>query len=328
MKFLKFLGIFALLLVIAGGVAMLTAPRMVWPGAVAAPVLGDDLDAYLAAREGVFEDITDGAEKAILWAGEAGARTDLALVYLHGFSATRQEISPVAEVVAQELGANLFATRFAGHGRSGEALAAATLDDWATDLAEAIAIGRQLGERVVLIGTSTGGSIATLAALDPAYAPDIAGVVLISPNFELNNPQAFLLDLPWAPVWVPMAVGETRSWEPANELHGRYWTTSYPTVAVFPMRAVQRASNAVTHANATMPMLALYATEDQVVLPQATERVVALWGTAQGQAATGVVVTGADDPGQHVIAGDIMSPSQTGPVIEQLVTWIGGLRGR
>jgi len=30
------------------------------------------LDAYLAAREGRFDDIIDGVEKQIIWAGEAG----------------------------------------------------------------------------------------------------------------------------------------------------------------------------------------------------------------------------------------------------------------
>ena len=321
MKLLKALGILILLLFIAGGVAMLTAPRSVWPGAVAAPELPDDLDAWLAAREGVFDDITEGAGKTIQWAGEPGARTPLALVYLHGFSATRQEISPVAETVAQQLGANLFATRFAGHGRPGAALGAATVDDWAQDLAEAIAVGQRLGERVVLIGTSTGGSLAALAAVDPAYAPAIAGVVLISPNFELNNPQAPLLDLPWAQVWVPLVVGETREWEPLNEGHGRFWTTSYPSVAVFPMRTVQRAAQAADHARATMPMLALYATGDQVVLPSATQAVLAAWGGP----ATGVVVEGSDDPFQHVIAGDILSPSTTPLAIDTIRDWIAGL---
>ena len=321
MRFLK--GLFAFVLILAGAYALaaVTSPRETWPGAVAAPDLPEDLGPWLAAREGVFADITPGAEKTIQWAGEPGVRTPLALVYLHGFSATRQEISPVAETVARNLGANLFATRFAGHGRPGAALGEASVADWATDLAEAIAIGRRLGERVVLIGTSTGGSLAALAAVEPSYAADIAGVVLISPNFELNNPQAFLLDLPWARSWVPMVVGDTRSWEPLNEGHGRYWTTSYPSVAVFPMRVVQQASAAVDHAQAGMPMLALYAAGDQVVLPAATEAVLARWGGPT----TAVVVDGADDPFQHVIAGDILSPSRTAPTIEVLTDWIGGL---
>ena len=85
--------------------------------------IGTDPEAYLAMREGIFDDITPGVEKSIRWAGEAGAVTDIVLVYLHGFSATAQEIRPVPERLADEIGANLIFTRLAGHGRSGEAMA-------------------------------------------------------------------------------------------------------------------------------------------------------------------------------------------------------------
>jgi alpha-beta hydrolase superfamily lysophospholipase len=212
------------------GAAWLVAPRMTWPLAaqIEARVPGENLDAWLAAREGVFDDITEGTQKVIRWAGEAGTRTPLAVIYLHGFSATRQEISPVPELVAEGLGANLFLTRLAGHGRGGAALGAASVDDWASDLAEAMAIGARLGERVVLMGTSTGGSIAVLAALDPGYEAQVAAVVALAPNFALMSPQAWMLDLPWAARWLPSVMGAERSWEAPDEASARYWTTPLP----------------------------------------------------------------------------------------------------
>jgi hypothetical protein len=39
-----------------------------------------------------------GAEKKIIWAGEAAQKTPLSIVYLHGFSATRQERAPQSAV--------------------------------------------------------------------------------------------------------------------------------------------------------------------------------------------------------------------------------------
>lgn len=320
MRILKVVLVLLVVLAAAVGLAFVTAPRLHWPAAAQiAPVTpGADLDAWLAQREGVFDDLTAGTEKHITWAGAPGARTPLVLVYLHGYSATRQEISPVPERLAQALGANLFATRFAGHGRSGVALAEATPTDWATDLAEAMAIAARLGERIVLIGTSTGASIATLAALDPAYADAIAGLVMVSPNFALNNPQAFLLDLPYADRWVPWIVGETRAWQPLNAQQARYWTTSYPTRALFAMRAVQRAAGAADPAAAHVPALIFYATGDQVVLPAATEGVIARWGAP----VRAVVVQGAEDPGQHVITGDLLSPATTEEVIATTLEWL------
>ena len=87
-------------------------------------------------------------------------KTPYSVVYLHGFSATRQETAPLAECVADSLGANLFETRLAGHGREREPLADVRAEDWLHDAAEALAIAARLGERVIVIGTSTGATLA------------------------------------------------------------------------------------------------------------------------------------------------------------------------
>ena len=110
-----------------------------------AGTLPDDLDAYLAASEAQVADLTPGSAKRIVWAGAVGAKTQLAIVYVHGFSATAEEIRPVPDNVAKAVGANLYFIRLAGHGRSGEAMATATAGDWVEDMAEAMAIGRQIG---------------------------------------------------------------------------------------------------------------------------------------------------------------------------------------
>lgn len=307
-------------LVLVAAVVWFIAPRQHWTeAALIAPVEpGADLDGWLAAREAAVPGITPGAEKTILWAGEPGQRTPLALVYLHGFSATRQEVSPLAEDLAGALGANLFATRLTGHGLPGAALGVARVSDWDQDIREAMAIGQRLGERVVLIGTSTGGSMAVLAALDPTYRDSLAGIVLISPNFALNSGQAWVLDMPFASSWVPAVMGQTRSWEPQNEAHGRYWTTSYPTTALFAMRVVQRAAQDADRAAARVPTLVFYAQGDTVVRADATEAMIARWGAP----VEAHVVTDADDPGQHVIAGDILSPTSTPAILRITTDWL------
>jgi pimeloyl-ACP methyl ester carboxylesterase len=129
--------------------------------------LPNDVEGYLARTEGQFDDIAPGAEKSIVWAGAKRAKTPFAIVYLHGFSATRQETFPLCDLVAARLGANLHYTRLTGHGRGGRALAEATVSDWLNDAAEAFAIGERLGDKVIVIGTSTGGTLATWLALQP-----------------------------------------------------------------------------------------------------------------------------------------------------------------
>ena len=57
----------------------------------------DDPVAFLAAREGAVDDLRPGAEARIVWAGAVGQRSDLVVLYLHGFSAGPEEIRPVPD---------------------------------------------------------------------------------------------------------------------------------------------------------------------------------------------------------------------------------------
>jgi len=81
--------------------------------------LGADLDNYLKTAESKLPDIVPGTEKRIIWHGKPHQKTPVSIVYLHGFSASSEEIRPVPDQVAQSLGANLYFARLTGHGRSG-----------------------------------------------------------------------------------------------------------------------------------------------------------------------------------------------------------------
>ncbi|WP_395004323.1 alpha/beta hydrolase [Cypionkella sp.] len=285
--------------------------------------LGSDLDAYLAKSEQQFSDITAGTQKRIIWAGAVGVKTPLALIYLHGFSATSEEIRPVPADLARALGANIFFTRLTGHGRDGAALAAATASDWVQDMAEAMAIGRRIGGRVVVIGTSTGGTLAALAASDPVLSQGMAGLVLISPNFGLKPLAGKILDLPAARYWGPLVAGATRSFTPQNDRHREFWTVSYPTVALFPMAALVREARAQDYSQTKLPLLLLYSPQDQVVDPAQTLEILGHWaGPKQIEPR---IMTVQDDPFSHVIAGDILSPNQTAATEALILAWAQAL---
>jgi len=288
-----------------------------------AALLPADLDAYLAAREATVGGIVPGAEKRILWAGPPGVRTDWAVVYLHGFSATSEEIRPVPDRVAAGLGANLHFTRFAGHGLGPRRFAGPSVNDWMIDVAEALAIGRRIGRRVLVIATSTGGTLAAEAALQPDLAAGMDAIVFVSPNFGIRDPVAALLTWPFARAWVGAVAGRERCFPTVSAAHARFWTACYPTEALLPMAAVARHAAAADYGRVTLPALFLSAEADRVVSPAATARVAARWG---GPVALLPQVAGAgDDPASHVIAGDVLSPSMTAPVTNAILGWAGGL---
>lgn len=282
-----------------------------------------DPEAWITQREAAFSDIRPGDAKRIIWAGAKGVKTPLSIVYVHGFSASPAEIRPVPDEVAKALGANLFFTRLAGHGRDGAAMAAASAEDWLFDMAEAMAIGRRLGERVVVMGTSTGGTLAALAATDPALNQGLAGTVLISPNFGVHAPAQWILDAPFVEHWGTAVAGETRSFTPLNAEQGKHWTTEYPTVALYPMARLVRAARNADYSQARTPVLVLYSQADQVIDPARIPPVIQSWGAPVQVALR--LMGGDDDPFSHVLAGDIMSPGQTEETIAFITDWVRGL---
>lgn len=293
-------------------------PRVSTEHQITEIVLPDDLDAYLAASEARFNDLRPGTEKTIVWAHPDSRRTEISLIYLHGFSATRQEVAPLAERVAEALGANLYYARLTGHGRSPEAMAEASLQAWLDDAREALAIGRRIGGRVVIMGTSTGATLATWLSLQPEGPAPLA-TVLISPNFGPRRWESGLLTWPWARHFVPLVQGKTYSWTPHNAAHERYWTIRFPVEALFPMAAsVAMAQNADPTALRT-PILIFYSPQDRVVDSRRIERFFEQLTVADRAL---VAIEDPGDPQQHVLAGDILSPGTTERIASRIVEFL------
>lgn len=278
------------------------------------------IEAWLAAREAEVPGVVPGLEKRVVWAGSAGRVTPVSLVYLHGFSASSEEVRPLPDLVAAALGANLFYTRLAGHGRGSAAMAEPSVRDWVDDLAEAVAVGGVLGERVYLIGTSTGGTLAAVAANDPALSQRIAGVVLISPNFGVNHRFAGLLTWPLARYWLPLVLGQEVGFTPLNEAHGRFWTARYPVQALLPMAALTKAAAKLDYFTVATPSLFVFSSDDTVVSVPAIREMSGQWGgpmvAVERQMGEG------DDPFSHVIAGDVLSAGQTEDTARIIAEWI------
>jgi alpha-beta hydrolase superfamily lysophospholipase len=292
----------------------------------ATPRQVDDPAARLAAREAAHDDIRPGAAARIRWAGAPGAPTGTVLLYLHGFSASAEEIRPVPDDVADALGANLVFARLAGHGRDGAAMAQPRAGDWIADTALFLAVARAVGDRVLVMGTSTGGTLAAWAMTEPDMAADVAGVILVSPNFALADPLGRLLEWPLARAWVPRVAGAERGFEPLNAGHAAHWTTAYPTVAAVSLGTLLREMRGRELGAARQPALVLFSDDDRVVSADATRAAAARWGGPVTLAPLSLPAEGAD-PLHHVIAGDILSPAMTAPVTRIILDWVAELPG-
>ncbi|QDH79683.1 alpha/beta hydrolase [Echinicola soli] len=153
------------------------------------------LEAYIQQKEDTVKGLKPNNEARIVWADSTKTKTPFSIVYIHGFGASQMEGDPVHRKLAAHFGANLYLTRLPEHGidRSNafEYLTAEKLADGAR---EAFMIGKQLGDRVIVVGTSMGGALTVLLASE---REDIAATVLYSPCIRDNGNQLEGFFSPW-----------------------------------------------------------------------------------------------------------------------------------
>lgn len=306
-------------------VAVLAAALLNWPArldtSLTRPALDGDLDELLGAAEALVDSgpgIVPGTGKRIRWMDpRTRQRTPLAVVYLHGFSATRQETAPYAENLAAALDANLFETRLTGHGLRSAKLEDATAEDWLADAAEALAVGEQIGDRVVIVGTSTGATLALLLRqLDPL--DNVAAMILMSPNFGPNDSSSDLLTGPGGPLLASILAGDTHSWTAANEDQELYWSTRYPMSAIIEMMRLVDAVRDAPRLFFKQPVLAILSPRDDVI---DYERALA---ELRELNTTAIEIVNVDTVGvgHHVLAGKILSPQNTAPMLERTLLFL------
>jgi len=155
-----------------------------------------NLDRYLSDKEGKLPVKPDN-ESLVVWANDSlKQQTEWCLLYLHGFSASRMEGFPTHVNFAHHFGMNAYLPRLASHGLDvPDPLLDMTADRLYESAKEALQIAHLLGRKVIIMSTSTGGTLSLKLA---AEFPDLVdGLLLLSPNVAINNPAAFLLSKPW-----------------------------------------------------------------------------------------------------------------------------------
>lgn len=172
-------------------------------------------------------------ESRIIWAqANKKGPTDYSLLYLHGFSASWYEGYPAHEQFAKKFGCNLYLPRLGSHGLENKnALLEMTPDKHWESAKEALMVARALGEKVIIMSTSNGGTLALkLASLYPEY---IHGLILYSPNIRINNRGAPLLSKPWGLQLGRLSNGgeyRVKSDDPKSKTC-QYWDCTYPMEA-------------------------------------------------------------------------------------------------
>ncbi len=156
----------------------------------------DQLDTYLKEKERDLP-VKPENESQIIWENDSlKTKTAYVLLYLHGFSASGYEGYPTHVNFARHFHANAYIPRLASHGLDvTDPLIDMTPDRLYESAKEALQVARLLGEKIIIMSTSTGGTLSLKLAAE--FPDQITALLLLSPNIRINNHAAFLLSGPW-----------------------------------------------------------------------------------------------------------------------------------
>jgi len=289
---------------------------------VSVPDTPREVENFVRQSEAAFPDIRPGAEKMIAWFDPAKKNvTRYSIVYIHGYSACRQELAPLVDIVAKNIGANIYYTRLKGHMREPDALADITAGDWLRDAKEACEIGRRIGGKTIVIGNSSGGTLAAwILAQDSGE--DISAAVLISPNFGPEGIAASAVLWPWGEQLTRLALGTYRVWKPRNEGEKKYWNYRQPVEAVFTMMSLVGYVDRLDLSRVKAPVLVIYSPADRVVDAGMIRKKYDAIGSKKKAL---IPFTGSQDEYQHILAGDILSPGTTKTIAGIITEFLAGL---
>lgn len=223
----------------------------------------NELEAYINNKEGSVEGIKKDNEARIIWADSSQQKTSFSVVYLHGFSASQEEGDPLHESFAQRYGFNLFLSRLAGHGlQDSSSFEHLTPSDLMESAKEAIAIGRVLGDKVIVMSCSTGG---TLSAYLAAYNPGmIHSQFMYSPNIDIRDPMSEMLTMPWGYEIARMSLGGERNLISYSPQRMQYWNDAYHINGLIAIKAlIEETMNEETFRKIEQPLFLGYYYKDE-----------------------------------------------------------------
>ncbi len=216
-----------------------------------------ELEDYIKIKEDTLPVRKDN-EARIIWQNGA-KKTEFSIVYLHGFAGSYRDGYPVNQNIADSLYANIYLGRWAGHGlKPPHSLDYFNGKNAWESAKEALVIGNKIGEKVIIMSTSTGGTLALKLAAE--YPEKIYALINLSPNLEDDQPGTFVLNSPWGyEIANLISFGKNKKIEHEQEIAKQYWDTIYPSRALVDLQVlVETTMIPETFKEIDVPVLTLY----------------------------------------------------------------------
>jgi esterase/lipase len=152
----------------------------------------------------------------------------------------------------------LYLARLADHGiDTVDQLINFTPDRWWESGKQALAIGKALGEKVIIISTSTGGTVALMLAAQ--YPDDVFALINMSPNIAINDPNAWVANNPWGLQMARLIIGGKSRVAGKDPEVGKYWNNEYRLESISQLEELlEDAMTKETFSKVHCPSLSLY----------------------------------------------------------------------
>ncbi len=280
-----------------------------------------NIETFVKRKEAAFS-IKPDNESRIIWANDSlKERTGFCVLYLHGFSASWYEGYPAHERFASYFGYNLYVPRLHDHGLITEdPLLNMTPDELYASAKEALMVARSLGKKVIIMSTSTGGTLGLKLAADfPEY---VDALILYSPNIKVRNSSMALLSKPWGlQIGRKVMKGKYRISEDDPESEAcQYWNCKYRVEAlVYLQQLVEATMTKETFSRVTAPVFLGYyykdaENQDETVSVDAMQKMFDALGTLPAKK----VKKAFPEAGDHVIACELTSGSVENVIAETI----------
>ncbi len=205
---------------------------------ISSPATIDNVEEYIKAKDAQILDLKPGNEGRLYWKDDLpNQKTEYVVLYLHGFSACGVEGEDVHIAFANAIGANLYIPRLVDSGReSFDTFKDITPKDLLNSAKEAIAVAKELGNKLIVVSTSTGGTYSTFLS---AYDKEIYAQILLSPNIDVFDKRSDLILKPWGEKMMTfMQGGEYNEISHYSEEQKKYWNWKYHNDGIIALKSL------------------------------------------------------------------------------------------
>lgn len=284
------------------------------------------LEEIISIHENAAEPLKGDARARIIWQDEQKKeKTAYSIVYLHGFKGSQAEGYPTHQTIANMLGCNLYLARLSRHGlKRKENFSNLSSKKLLQSAVDACRVGEKIGEKVIVMGTSTGASLALYTAAVESTLP-ISTLVLYSPLVHLYGINSLLFENPIGRSFLRLIPGKdyTLGSDPFSPKEEAIWYSSYCLNGALALgETIQKIMRPSVFSKVQCPVFAGYyyknaAHHDRVVSTPAIKRMMKRLGTPPSKQ----MLTNFSGAESHVIANSLLSHA-VNEVIEQTAVFL------